>query len=79
MTGMSWWNFAAIILLIWIASDVLPSRYPLLNLTLILGAVFHAPILYVIHLVKELGKLGKWWEIGVRHLYIYFLHSALLS
>ena len=52
MTGMTWWNFAAMLVVIWIASDVLPSRYPLVNLALILIAVFHAPVLYVTHLIK---------------------------
>jgi hypothetical protein len=58
MTGMSWWNFAAMLVTIWIAADVLPSRYPLLNLMLILIAVSHAPILYVIHLVR-LRRRGR--------------------
>lgn len=58
MTGMSWWNFAVMIVAIWVASDVLPSRYPLTNLIMILVAVFHAPVLYPIHLVR-LRRRGR--------------------
>lgn len=58
MTGMRWWNFAAMVVVFWIAADVLPQRYPLLNLVLMLVAVFHAPVLYAIHLVR-LRRRGR--------------------
>jgi hypothetical protein len=58
MTGIGRWNLAAMLVVILIALYVLPSRYPLLNLTLIFIAVFHAPVLFIIHFVK-LRRRGK--------------------
>ena len=56
--GMSWWNLAAVLVVIWIASKVLSFSHPLLNLSLIIIAVLHSPVLYVTHHIKAPLRRG---------------------